>query len=205
MDDPRLAELGQFTPEGKLTPGYGDRYLFFVGRDDAHGILHYLIPQETMMFKFNMFGYDDDELNQDIMALFKEPNVHVQATLDKSQSGGVHEKQIIALDEQLDSKDFSNSFVIGQSETHQISHTKGGVLVGLGIAFEGSTNWSASGEGTGISLKADLKPKPGYKAQNNTFMVIANPVDIARFSARLDVEHAVAKSSHSQAARTPGS
>lgn len=44
-DDPRLAELGQFTPEGVLTPGYGDHYLFFVGRDDVHGILHHLIPQ----------------------------------------------------------------------------------------------------------------------------------------------------------------
>jgi hypothetical protein len=33
-DDPRLAVLGQYTPEGYLTPGYGDHYLFLVGRDD---------------------------------------------------------------------------------------------------------------------------------------------------------------------------
>jgi hypothetical protein len=31
-DDPRLAALGKFTPEGALTPGYGDHYVFFVGR-----------------------------------------------------------------------------------------------------------------------------------------------------------------------------
>lgn len=42
-DDPRIAALGQFTPEGKLTPGYGDHHLFMVGRDDVHGILRYLI------------------------------------------------------------------------------------------------------------------------------------------------------------------
>lgn len=189
-DDPRLQELGRFTPEGKLTPGYGDHYLFMVGRDDCHGILHYLIPKETMVFKMNMFGYDDEELNKDIMALFKNPNVRVQVSLDKSQAGGVHEKKIVALDEQLDSVDFYNSFCILQSATHQISHTKGGVLVGQGIAFEGSMNWSNSGEGTGISLKPG-KPVPGYKAQNNTLLISTNPTFISRFSARLDSEHQI--------------
>jgi hypothetical protein len=193
MDDPRLAVLGQFTPEGFLTPGYGDHYLFMVGRDDCHGILHYLIPKETMAFKMNMFGYDDDELNQDIMDLMKNPNVHVQVSLDRSQAGGVHEKKIVALDEQLDSVDFYNSFCILQSDTHQISHTKGGILVAQGIGFEGSMNWSNSGEGTGISLKPDVANSPGFKAQNNTLLVSTNPVFLARFSARLDTEHAVGR------------
>ena len=39
MDDPKLQLLGQFTPEGKLTPGYGNSYLFLVGRDDVHGVI----------------------------------------------------------------------------------------------------------------------------------------------------------------------
>ena len=60
IDDPKLQELAQFTPEGKLTPGYGDGYLFYVGRDDVHGILLHLIKNETLGFKLNMFGYDDD-------------------------------------------------------------------------------------------------------------------------------------------------
>lgn len=191
MDDPRLAVLGQFTPEGVLTPGYGDHYLFMVGRDDVHGILHYLIPKETLSLKLNMFGYDDDELNQDIMNLFKNPNVHVQISLDRSQAGGVHEKKIVALDEQLDSEDFAKSFCILQSETHQISHTKGGVLASQGIGFEGSTNWSDSGEGKGISLKADVANPKGFKAQNNTLLVSTNPVFLSRFTARLDVEHQI--------------
>lgn len=190
-DDPRLAVLGQFTPEGVLSPGYGDHYLFMVGRDDVHGILHYLIPKETLSFKLNMFGYDDDELNQDIMDLFKNPSVHVQISLDRSQAGGVHEKKIIALDEQLDAEDFATSFCVLQSETHQISHTKGGVLASQGIGFEGSTNWSDSGEGSHISLKANVASPKGFKAQNNTLLVSTNPVFLSRFSARLDAEHQI--------------
>lgn len=187
-DDPRLAPLGQFTPEGVLTPGYADHYLFLVGRDDIHSVLHYLLTHETMGLKLNMFGYDDDELNNDILALMENPNVQVQGSLDKSQSGGVHERKILEHDAATD-PDFYNSFVILQSETHQISHTKGGVFTAQGIGFEGSTNWSASGEGTGISLKPDVKPQPGYRAQNNTLLVSANPVFLSRFSARLDAEH----------------
>jgi hypothetical protein len=187
-DDPRLAVLGQFTPEGVLTPGYGQHYLFLVGRDDCHGILHYLLTHETMGLKLNMFGYADDSLNEDILALMENPNVHVQGSLDRSQAGGVHERKILEHDAATD-PDFYNSFVVLQSATHQISHTKGGVLVAQGLAFEGSTNWSASGEGTGISLKPDAKPQPGYKAQNNTLTVSANPVFVSRLSARLDAEH----------------
>src|SRR5438270_1296659 len=92
-DDPKLAPLGQFTPEGSLTAGYGDHYLFMVGRDDCHGILHHLIPPERLSFKMNMFGYDDDELNNDILALMADPSIHVQISLDKSQAGGVHERK----------------------------------------------------------------------------------------------------------------
>lgn len=189
-DDPRLSELGAFTPEGKLSPGYGDHYLFFAGRDSVHEILHWLLSRETMGLKMNMFGYDDDQLNADIIALMKNPNVAVQGTLDKTQAGGAHEKAILAQDVAND-VNFFNSFVVTASATGQISHTKGGVLVGQGLGWEGSTNWSASGEGTGISLDAAKKPVTGYKAQNNTLLVSANPVFLARFGARLDTEHKV--------------
>jgi hypothetical protein len=190
-DDPRLAPLGQFTPEGALTPGHNDHYLFMVGRDDVHSILHYLIPREALSFKMNMFGYDDPELNDDIMALMRNPNVHVQISLDRSQAGGVHERKIIELDQKLDSERFAESFCILQSETHQISHSKGGVLASQGIGFEGSTNWSASGEGIGISLKTDVANPKGFQAQNNTLLVSTNPVFLSRFAARLDAEHQI--------------
>lgn len=168
--------------------GYIDHYLFLVGRDDVHGILHYLIPRETMRLRLNMFGFDDQELNDDIIALMKNPDVAVQGTLDRSQAGGVHEKAILAQDVTND-PGFYNSFVVAESATHQISHTKGGVFTAQGIGFEGSTNWSASGEGTGISVDVSKPSAPGYKAQNNTLLVSANPVFLSRFAARLDVEH----------------
>jgi hypothetical protein len=190
-DDPVLAELGCYTPEGRLTPGYGDHYLFFVGRDDIHGILCHLLKQESLEFDLNMFGYDDEELNQIIMDMFKNPNMHVQISLDRSQASGVHEKKLVALDEEMDTADFDSSFVILQSATHQISHTKGGVLMGQRIWFEGSTNWSDSGEGTGISLKADVANPKGFKSQNNTLLVSTNPTGLLRFKAQLDAEHRI--------------
>lgn len=201
-DDPRLQQLAQYTPEAELTHGHGDHYLFFVGRDDVHGILHHLIPQERLSFRLNMFGYDDDELNTDIMGLFMNPTVHVQISLDKSQAGGVHERAILALDQKTNAVDMASSLCILQSEAHQISHTKGGVLLGQGLAFEGSTNWSKSGEGVGIQLKPGLHTAHGFQAQNNTLLVSANPIFINRFSARLDVEHQIGLAHQAKQAAT---
>lgn len=197
-DDPRLAVLGKFTPEGVLTPGYGDHYLFMVGRDDVHGILRYLIQHETLELDFNQYGYADDEINQDIMDLIKNPSVVVQGTLDKSQSGGVHERKLISMDEANDTEGFANSIVIGQSATHQISHTKAGVFVGQGLVFEGSTNWSTSGEGEGISLKVNTDEPKGWKSQNNTLVVSSNPVVISRLRTQLSIEHRIALAQQSK-------
>lgn len=192
-DDPKLQVLGQFTPEKKLTSGYGDHYIFLVGRDDCHGIMHYLLTHETLEHDANMYGYDDEQLNDDIMSQIENPNMVVQITLDKSQAGGVHEKQILQADEVKDPTGFANDVAIGESATHQISHTKGGVCVGLGLAYEGSMNWSTSGEGQGISLTPGVNSIKGFKNQNNTLVVSANPVFISRFKARLAIEHQIAK------------
>lgn len=191
-DDIRLQPLGQFTPEGKLTPGYGDHYLFMVGRDDVHSILLYLINNEKLAFDFNMYGFDDQEINEAIMNLIKNPSVVVQGTLDKSQAGGVAEKKLLSLDEILNPTGFNNSIAVGESQTHQISHTKGGVLAGQGIWFEGSTNWSSSGEGEGISLKVDVSNPKGFRAQNNTLLVSTNSVGLNRFRTELATEHKIA-------------
>ena len=190
-DNKLLESFGVYTPEGFLTPGFNDHYLFFVGRDDVHSILLTLISNEKLEIDFNMFGFDDDTLNQAIITKMKDPSIVVKGTLDKSQAGGVHEKKLLALDETND-PNFLNSIAIGQSATHQISHTKGAVLVGQGVWFEGSTNWSNSGEGTGISLKADIKNPVGWSAQNNTLLVSVNPVGMSRFKTQLAAEHLIA-------------
>ncbi len=178
-DDPRIAELARFTREGELTPGHGDSYLFFAGRDDVHGILKWLLVKEKLSLKLSMFGYDNPELNGVILRMMRSHHIRVQASLDKTQAGGVHERALLALDAKLDPVDYRNSFVVTTSPTGEILHTKGGVCVGAGIGFEGSTNWSASGEGTNLK-----------RAQSNTLLVSTNPVLLARFTANLDSEHA---------------
>jgi hypothetical protein len=80
-----------------------------------------------------------------------DPNVMVQVMLGKSQATGAQEKQILQSDAASDPTAYAADLTVGQSDTHQISHTKGGLLEEI-VAFEGSTNWSASGEGTGIVL-----------------------------------------------------
>jgi hypothetical protein len=186
-----LDDLAPYTREGVFGPTASDVFrVFYVGRDDVHSVLKHLFSRVRLSVKMNMFGYDDDELNTILSGLVKDPTIMVQVTLDKSQAGGVHERAILASDEASDPETFAADFVVGQSDTHQISHTKGGVLDGI-VGFEGSTNWSSSGEGTGISLAA-AKQRPGFKAQNNTLVVYISPYEIAKFSARLDYEHGVA-------------
>jgi hypothetical protein len=186
-----LDDLAVYTAEQAFGPTASpDFRVFYVGRDDVHGVLMHLYTRVSLSVKMNMFGYDDDQLNNALMSLVQNPSVMVQVTLDKTQASGPAEKAILSSDVGQDHAGFANDFVIGDSSTGQISHTKGGVLDGI-VAFEGSTNWSSSGEGTGITLNA-AKQSPGFKAQNNTLAVYVNTYEIAKFAARLDYEHAVA-------------
>jgi hypothetical protein len=195
-----LDDLASFTAEGAFGPNASpDLRGFYVGRDDVHGVLAYLLSRVSLSLKINMFGYDDDALAAILTGLVENPEVVTQVTLDKSQSGGVHEKKILASQAAADPAGFAADFAIGESETHQISHTKGGVLDGI-VGFEGSTNWSASGEGVGIGLHGAANAAR-FVAQNNTLWVTTNPYEIAKFSARLDYEHAVAKSQTSAVRR----
>jgi hypothetical protein len=186
-----LDDLAVYTAEQAFGPTASpDFRVFYVGRDDVHGVLMHLYTRVTLSVKMNMFGYDDQDLNDQLMKLVQNPSVMVQVTLDKSQSACPTEKQILGLNEAQDPEGYANDFAVGESSTGQISHTKGGVLDGI-VAFEGSTNWSSSGEGTGINLAA-AKQAPGFKAQNNTLAVYTNLYEIAKFAARLDYEHSVA-------------
>jgi hypothetical protein len=146
-----------------------------------------------------MFGFDDDELNDILMKIAHDATITMLVTLDKSQAGGKHEKVLLDADRKQNLALFNTHFVtkthvqeftIGQSATHQISHTKGFVADGR-VAGEGSTNWSASGEGTFV-----VQGSPGgagFKAQNNTQSIITDPDTISRFSSELVAEHMVAQ------------
>jgi hypothetical protein len=180
-----LDDLAPFRREKSFPQSDSNDFrVLYVGRDDVHGALKYLLSRCSRSLKLNMFGYDDDELDGIIQHLIVDNAVYVQGTLDKSQAGGVHEKKILA----SWTPTVRASFAIGQSATHQISHTKGGVIDGL-VAWEGSTNWSASGEGTIVAADGS---DTGRKAQNNTLAIYVNPIEIATFSAELDEEHTIA-------------
>jgi hypothetical protein len=155
-----LLDLQLYTPEKAYSSTASkDFHLFFVGRDDVHDVLKHVLSRVRVSLYLNMFGYDDDELDQILMAKDMDPNITMLITLDNSQAGGKHEKMLLDADRQHALAEFNTHFVIGQSATHQISHTKGFVADSK-VGGEGSVNWSASGEGTFV---VTAKPGgPGY-------------------------------------------
>jgi hypothetical protein len=195
-----LLDLQPYTQEKVYaTTASKDFHLFYVGRDNVHEILKHVLSRVSVSLYLNMFGFDDPELNDILMRIALDASITMLVTLDKSQANGPHEKVLLDSDRQHNLALFNTSFVtkthvqefaIGQSATHQISHTKGFVADGR-VAAEGSTNWSASGEGTFV-----VKGSPGgtgYKAQNNTQSIITDPDTISRFSSELVAEHMIAQ------------
>lgn len=186
-----LVELQQYTREKAYSPSASkDFHLFYVGRDDVHNILKYVHSRVSVSLYLNMFGYDDDELNSILIAKAMDPNIAVLITLDKSQAGGKTEKALLDADQKKSLSAFNTHFVIGQSATHQISHTKGFVADGR-VGGEGSTNWSTSGEGTFVV--ASEPGGPNYKAQNNTQSIFTDSDTLTRFQAELISEHVAAQ------------
>lgn len=185
-----LLELEQYTQEKSYSSTASkDFHLFYVGRDDVHEILKYVLSRVSISLYLNMFGYDDNELNDIIMKLIHDPTVLTMITLDKSQSGGKHEKQLLDSDAAQDPAAYNAHIVVGQSATHQISHTKGFVADGK-VGGEGSTNWSIAGEG--VFVVKGKAGGPNYKAQNNTQSIFTDPDTVSRFQTELIAEHLAA-------------
>jgi len=213
LQDFELTDLQQFTREGVYSnTASKDFHLFYVGRDNVHEILKYVLSRVRVSLYLNMFGYDDDELNTIIMAKVMDPTVTVLITLDQSQAGGVHEKALIAADQKSNLAAFNTHFVIGQSLTGQISHTKGFVADGK-VGAEGSTNWSGSGEGIFVNgtwnvsgpkaPSGPVSPGKGYKAQNNTQSIFTDADTINRFQTELIAEHLIATKAAQKPAPAP--
>jgi len=191
-----LLDLQQYTQEKSYAKTASkDFHLFYVGRDDVHDILKHVLSRCSVSLYLNMFGFDDDELNDILMTKALDPSIIMLITLDKSQAGGKHEKALLDSDLGKNPSAFNTHFVIGQSATHQISHTKGFIADGK-VGGEGSTNWSSSGEGTFVVTgKAG---GAGYKAQNNTQSIFTDPDTISRFQAELISEHMTAQAQAKQ-------
>jgi hypothetical protein len=164
----------------------------------VHDILKYVLSRARVSLYVNMFGYDDDELNNVLMEKVFDPSVTMLITLDKSQAGGKHEKMLLDADRKQALAQFNTHFVIGQSATHQISHTKDFVADGR-VGGEGSVNWSTSGEGTFVVT--EQSGGKGYKAQNNTQTIFTDPDSVTRFQTELIAEHMTAQAQNN----APGS
>jgi phosphatidylserine/phosphatidylglycerophosphate/cardiolipin synthase-like enzyme len=164
-------DLGKFKAEGRFLEGYpSDERTFFAPRDNIHDMLVALLGSAQHSIVVNMFGYDDDELNKIIQGKLANEHVFVQMSLDRSQAGGVHEKQILA---RWNNEAFGNSIAIGTSSVHNaISHLKIVIVDGV-YTVKGSTNWSLSGE----------------QRQDNELSLSRNAVIAAETRAILDLNH----------------
>ena len=174
-----------------------DHLVMHSGRDNIHASLKAALSATRSSLVMNMYGMDDPELWAIVWGLIEHPCILVQITLDKSQAGGPTEKRILNSSRGRDLVAFNSHIAIGQSATHQISHTKGGVIDGV-LAWHGSVNWSAGGEGTFVS--ATGPGGVGYKAQNNTLAWFTDAPNVNGFRDELQREHAAAMAQPAKAA-----
>jgi len=164
-------DLAKYKAEKRFLDGYPpDQRTFFSPRDSVHPVLASLIAGAQHSLVLNMYGYDDDDLDKLIRKKLSQEHVYVQMSLDKSQAGGKHEKEIL---KKWSNSEFGNSIAIGTSSVgHKISHLK--VLIVDGVyTITGSTNWSLSGE----------------SEQDNQLTIDRNAVIAAETRAVLDLNH----------------
>lgn len=132
-------------------------------------VLQALIAAAQDSIKVNMYGYDDDRLDQILHSKASEPGFCFQMSLDSSQAGGVHERALLA--PWADS--VGTTVAVGRSVKSAISHLKVAIIDGLYV-ISGSTNWSSSGE----------------TKQDNELVIHRSDRLAARYGAVLDLNHA---------------
>lgn len=163
-------DLGRYKAAGRFLDGYPeDVRTFFSPVDDVHGMLMSLLASTQKSIVLNMYGYDDDDLNDIILAKVNDAHIFVQMSLDKSQAGDVHERQLLAT---WNNELIGNSIAIGESTRGAISHMKIAIIDGV-YTVRGSTNWSLAGE----------------QKQDNELTVHNNAVIAAETRAELDRNH----------------
>lgn len=167
-----MIDWTKYRTAGAFPPGYPDgQWTYFSPADGPgiHKLIVDLIEGATHSIVINMYGFDDDDADSALLAKTEDPNVYFQMSLDSSQAGGVHEKELLA---KWNADLFGNSIAIGQSARHAISHLKVMIVDGLYVV-SGSTNWSLSGE----------------EQQDNQLTVTQNAVLAAQYRSILDRNH----------------
>jgi phosphatidylserine/phosphatidylglycerophosphate/cardiolipin synthase-like enzyme len=150
-------------------PTSADAWMLYSPIDDVHGALVEILKGAQHSVVVAVYGFDDDELAEILRVHLATPNVYVQITLDKSQAGGVHERELLA---KFRHEDVGNSIAIGTSEKSAIMHRKMAIVDGIWL-IGGSTNWSESGE----------------TKQDNELTIHRSPELCARARTILDIEH----------------
>jgi phosphatidylserine/phosphatidylglycerophosphate/cardiolipin synthase-like enzyme len=141
----------------------------FAPVDDVHGALMQICNAAQLSLAAAMYGWDDDQIDQLFQTKLGDQRIPVTLALDKTQAGGVHERQILS---RWQPEMIGNNLVIGQSAKHAISHDKMIVVDGL-VTVAGSTNLSDSGE----------------RKQNNECLIVFDAVFAAEARARIDLIH----------------
>ena len=142
---------------------------FYSPEDHVPQVLQSVVSSVSKSIVVAMYGFDDDVLAAMLDTALQNPRIYVQITLDQSQAGGAHEKDLLA---KYANDMIGNSVAIGRSEKGTIMHRKMVIVDGL-WRISGSTNWSTSGE----------------TLQDNELTIIRDAMVCAEARPILDIEH----------------
>lgn len=161
-------DLGKYKAAGSFLPGTPPNVrTFFSPEDNVHDLLLDVISACQQSFVGNMYGFTDNDVNQLLLGIHKDPNRHFQLALDSTQAAGVAEKKLLSMWQDA----IGVNIAIGQSSKHAISHLKVAIIDGIYVV-SGSTNWSTSGE----------------TKQDNELTITNEPVRAVEFRKKLDLD-----------------
>lgn len=150
-------------------PGYpSNMRTLYAPVDLDHEALKFMLSTAQKSLVVAMFGYNDPELADIILAKLTAEHVYVQLTLDSRQAAGAGERKLLAREHYP-----ASSVAIGHSEHGDIMHLKMVIIDGVYV-ITGSTNWSTGGEAK----------------QDNQLTIIADAYLAAEARARIDAIHA---------------